>query len=210
MAKNAGRERAVRAREERASIRERFGLKLSVSGRRLRREAHAADIDARHAIPWTVFDVFTTALQVLGGLAALAFFGVAWWLLVRGTWLSALAGVLTFLASVGLVWLLDSRPTPRSIAVQDLSAALLKSRMKLAEAQMLEYARFYSTSEWRQLRRRTIRRDGAVCSICGVRPRGGDLTVDHILPRSSRPDLALTPSNLQVLCRSCNSSKGAR
>jgi 5-methylcytosine-specific restriction endonuclease McrA len=35
-----------------------------------------------------------------------------------------------------------------------------------------------------------------------------ELTVDHIKPRSKYPGLALVLSNLQVLCRRCNSSKG--
>lgn len=43
------------------------------------------------------------------------------------------------------------------------------------------------------------------CEMCGSR---ADLTVDHIIPvaEGGGPDLA----NLQCLCRSCNSRKGAR
>lgn len=31
--------------------------------------------------------------------------------------------------------------------------------------------------------------------------------VDHVIPRSKRPELSLTFSNLQVLCRHCNLEK---
>jgi 5-methylcytosine-specific restriction endonuclease McrA len=43
------------------------------------------------------------------------------------------------------------------------------------------------------------------CAGCGAT---SDLTVDHVVPiaRGGTP----TPENLQVLCRSCNSAKGAR
>lgn len=48
-------------------------------------------------------------------------------------------------------------------------------------------------------------RDGFRCAWCGGTE---DLTVDHIYPRSLGG--AHTEDNLQALCRSCNSSKGAR
>jgi 5-methylcytosine-specific restriction endonuclease McrA len=34
-----------------------------------------------------------------------------------------------------------------------------------------------------------------------------ELHIDHIKPRSRHPELSLTFSNLQVLCRSCNMEK---
>lgn len=43
------------------------------------------------------------------------------------------------------------------------------------------------------------------CLWCGAT---ADLTVDHVLPVSKGGETA--PDNLQVLCRPCNSSKGAR
>jgi HNH endonuclease len=50
-------------------------------------------------------------------------------------------------------------------------------------------------------------RDGFQCSGCGVHAAAAALTIDHIHPVS----LGGTndESNLQTLCRSCNSSKGA-
>lgn len=56
-----------------------------------------------------------------------------------------------------------------------------------------------------RVRRRVYRRDGYRCVKCHS---GEDLTLDHVTPWSlGGSDEA---SNLQTLCRSCNSSKGAR
>lgn len=48
-------------------------------------------------------------------------------------------------------------------------------------------------------------RDNFTCKDCGARR---DLTVDHIYPESAGGPTE--PSNLQTLCRRCNSKKGAR
>lgn len=63
---------------------------------------------------------------------------------------------------------------------------------------------------WREpipahLRKRVMERDGYACTECGDT---NDLTLDHIYPWSKGgPD---SYGNLRVLCRPCNSSKGAR
>jgi len=55
------------------------------------------------------------------------------------------------------------------------------------------------------VRRTVFARDGHACLWCGA---AADLTLDHIKPWSlGGPD---TVENLRVLCRSCNSSRGAR
>ena len=61
-----------------------------------------------------------------------------------------------------------------------------------------------STTAWRRLREQVIRRDGC-CQMCGTEER---LSVDHIIPRVAGGTDSL--DNLQVLCSSCNSSKGGR
>jgi hypothetical protein len=54
-------------------------------------------------------------------------------------------------------------------------------------------------------RRKILDRDGRRCVQCGS---ADDLALDHIFPFSKGgPD---DPDNFQVLCRSCNSSKGAK
>jgi len=52
---------------------------------------------------------------------------------------------------------------------------------------------------------RLVLRDGPACACCGTTEK---LVVDHIVPisRGGSDDIA----NLQILCRRCNASKGAR
>ena len=42
---------------------------------------------------------------------------------------------------------------------------------------------------------------------CGAIEGEAHMTIDHIKPRSRYPTLALSPSNMQVLCRKCNEEK---
>jgi len=74
-----------------------------------------------------------------------------------------------------------------------------------------ETRQFYSSPEWNLLRDQVIREEGHLCSECGeLIQYKEDITVDHIRSRSKYPDLALERQNLRVLCRSCNSKKGAK
>jgi hypothetical protein len=52
---------------------------------------------------------------------------------------------------------------------------------------------------------RVLERDGRACRCCGAT---GDLCIDHILARSKGG--SDEESNLQVLCRRCNTGKGNR
>lgn len=61
-----------------------------------------------------------------------------------------------------------------------------------------------STTQWRRIRQTVINRDGC-CQRCGTED---NLSVDHIVPRSLGGTDNL--DNLEVLCSSCNSSKGGR
>jgi 5-methylcytosine-specific restriction protein A len=58
---------------------------------------------------------------------------------------------------------------------------------------------------WRKLSKQ-LREMHPFCKQCGVTK---DLTVDHIIPLVDlSPELRYEISNLQVLCRRCNSTKG--
>jgi 5-methylcytosine-specific restriction endonuclease McrA len=61
------------------------------------------------------------------------------------------------------------------------------------------------SGKWKKLRITILDRDGWQCAICH-RPAH---TVDHIIPRVKGGPM-WTESNLQSLCKSCNSSKGGR
>ena len=65
--------------------------------------------------------------------------------------------------------------------------------------------RAIGTGKWKKLRITILDRDGWQCVQCG---KPGD-TVDHIIPRVKGGDMWAS-DNLQVLCKSCNSSKGGR
>jgi len=67
---------------------------------------------------------------------------------------------------------------------------------------------FYNTREWIAVRYQALRLSEHRCLSCGSSPNDGiRLHVDHIKPRSVRPDLSLNINNLQVLCEQCNLGK---
>ena len=69
---------------------------------------------------------------------------------------------------------------------------------------------FYQSWEWKRVRYEALKMHGNRCMCCGWSPMQGNkgrLCVDHIKPRSKFPKLALSLSNLQVLCNSCNMGK---
>lgn len=68
--------------------------------------------------------------------------------------------------------------------------------------------KFYKTKEWLSLRYFLLKQRGPRCECCGAtRSPETAIHVDHIFPRSTCPDLALNPTNLQVLCDACNLGK---
>lgn len=67
---------------------------------------------------------------------------------------------------------------------------------------------FYTGRSWQELRYDTIKKYDRKCMVCFR--TGIELHVDHIKPISKFPELALEPTNLQVLCRDCNLGKGNR
>jgi hypothetical protein len=85
---------------------------------------------------------------------------------------------------------------------------------RLAEIRRLDIEKrqiFYASAEWLILRKKVIAEQGRICAICKKYIKDeADITVDHIRPRSKSPNLALSEYNLQILCRQCNASKGAK
>ncbi len=70
---------------------------------------------------------------------------------------------------------------------------------------------FFASQEWIELRYLVLRQGDGRCCLCGRGAAdGAKLNVDHIKPRRTHPSLALTRSNLQVLCSLCNRGKGNR
>lgn len=70
-------------------------------------------------------------------------------------------------------------------------------------------ARGYCSKQWFAIRLKVLVRDAWTCKHCKrVCSRKQEATVDHIIPKSrgGTDDL----SNLQCLCISCNSRKGAK
>jgi 5-methylcytosine-specific restriction endonuclease McrA len=62
------------------------------------------------------------------------------------------------------------------------------------------------TTAWRELSAWILERDQHICAHC----QGPADTVDHIVPKAITGTPDNSPSNLQAMCRSCNSKKGAK
>lgn len=66
---------------------------------------------------------------------------------------------------------------------------------------------------WQALRKQCFKLWGTRCAKCSWTPgpnEGHLLHADHIKPKSTHPELADDINNLQPLCHTCNTSKGAR
>jgi 5-methylcytosine-specific restriction endonuclease McrA len=72
---------------------------------------------------------------------------------------------------------------------------------------------FYKRPAWFKARSKAIARwksSGLPCAVCGQPINWvvkGSMIVDHIVNRKKRPDLALEPTNLQVVHHPCNTKK---
>lgn len=70
---------------------------------------------------------------------------------------------------------------------------------------------FYRSAEWKRARYDVLVANDGRCELCGAgKSDGVKLNVDHIKPLRLHWDRRLDPSNLQVLCGSCNQGKGNR
>ena len=205
--------RSERAQEERERIQEEFGLKISISGRRFKALQTGARQMAEGLVPKSRRDTFADASSRASVVCGVGFFGMfLFGSSLFGDDTSAIIVIAGGLLAgwIGFHRLATFLSRPRNGSVADISDQILKGQVARVEAEQLDYLRFYATPEWRAARDTVIRRDGRVCKQCSQHiALTRDVTVDHIRPRSKFPGLALDLTNLQVLCRRCNSSKGA-
>lgn len=86
-----------------------------------------------------------------------------------------------------------------------------KSEKPLFRETAAQRMAFYASSEWRAIRFDVLKANDGRCELCGSSKHdGARLHVDHIEPRSKKPELSLAASNLQVLCEDCNLGKSNR
>ena len=95
-----------------------------------------------------------------------------------------------------------------------LAAARAAQARERPETRRQRSQKFYASQSWRRLRFRILaenaeRNGGAPkCELCGAGRRDGEaLHVDHVTPLSIDWSRRLDPTNLQVLCASCNMGK---
>ena len=71
---------------------------------------------------------------------------------------------------------------------------------------------FYQSPAWKAARAAAIQRAGSRCSACDKRVavRNQPAVVDHIKPYLDHPELALSPTNLRVLCWQCHNHRHGR
>lgn len=62
--------------------------------------------------------------------------------------------------------------------------------------------------KYKEVRLKKLALDGWVCYYCGY--EGKDMTIDHIIPVSKAPELAIDINNMVSACKTCNSRKSAR
>jgi len=62
--------------------------------------------------------------------------------------------------------------------------------------------------KYKEVRLKALARDSWTCHYCGA--EGKDMTIDHIIPISKAPELAIDIENMVTACKPCNSSKGSR
>ena len=62
--------------------------------------------------------------------------------------------------------------------------------------------------KYKEVRLKKLAQDGWTCFYCGY--EGKDMTIDHIIPISKAPELAIDIENMVSCCKPCNSKKGSR
>lgn len=173
--------------------------------RRLRKKAESdipptrADKLGDQISKWSIL-VFWASAYFIAHAIFPEFSGFFWWVLLG--W--AFGGPLVLMHAIDLLLAKPRKERAGQITARVIELA--EARRKVIE----EALRFYSSLEWAVIRRQVIEEEGRICAECGKRIKNDfDITVDHKLPRSKYPALALDRENLRVLCRTCNSKKGS-
>ncbi|MEZ4393457.1 MAG: HNH endonuclease [Polyangiales bacterium] len=109
------------------------------------------------------------------------------------SWQRAL--VLVFLDKAELVEAYDEVIRSINLAVQKPSVVRLR-----------RYARHDRRVKFSRVN--VYRRDGFACQYCGAQPGGGDLTLDHVVPRARGGRTEWT--NIVAACARCNAAKADR
>jgi len=93
-----------------------------------------------------------------------------------------------------------------------LCNACLRKERKRLDAERGDDRAFYRSAAWRRCRREfAALNPKRICAEHFKRGRIEPATiVDHIVPRSVRPELELNVANLQWLCQTCHNQKTAR
>jgi 5-methylcytosine-specific restriction endonuclease McrA len=106
---------------------------------------------------------------------------------------------------------LEGKPATLDAAPPQISSDLVRRRRFEARYEWINSSAFLNSQEWIELRYQVLRSSDGRCCLCGHGAADGTkLNVDHIKSRRTHPSLALTRSNLQVLCTRCNRGKGNR
>lgn len=62
--------------------------------------------------------------------------------------------------------------------------------------------------KYKEVRLKKLAADGWVCFYCGY--EGKDMTIDHVIPVSKAPELAIDINNMVSACKPCNSRKNKK
>ena len=72
------------------------------------------------------------------------------------------------------------------------------------------YGKYSKGKELHAFRLKLVELSGGRCPICGVSFGYSQVTLDHILPKSVYPSLAILPINLVPICYYCNTRKNKK
>src|SRR5262249_54763225 len=155
VAKETGARRSVSAQATRERIKQDFGLRVGISGRRLQQIEKLERETAEGNVPRTRRDEIGALCDKWGGvgifLGVVSPFFIAPYLGIHGGWEFVLAAGLVA-AGVGLRYASRYLDRPRRAVVDGIARKLVRAAVLTADQQQLDAMRFYTTPEWRAAR----------------------------------------------------------